>query len=429
MRPLMKNQPAIDFNQNTVHQELSNIAQWWCQNGLDEVNGGFVGEISYLGNKLYDANKGIILNSSILWFFSEASLYTGNQEYRQVAERAFDFIVSNFHDESYGGAFWELDANGKVVNHRKQTYAQCFCIYAFCAYYKLTQSEVAKSLAMRYFALVQAHTLDPDFGGYIEALTEKWEAVSDHRLSPKDLNFPKSMNTHLHVLEAFGALYNTFPSKEVEVALRHVLDVFEFRILDAKSHHLKLFFENDWQDKSQTWSFGHDIEASWLMWEAAEFLGDEEVLARLKPKVVEMARVCLDEAVGSFGQICDDFDFNTRHISQDSEWWVQAEALVGFYNAYQLSGEQAFFDVCQPIWQFIQDYHLDPLHGEWHWYATIPDPKTFDSKSRQKYKVGFWKAPYHNGRAMMELSKRMPKVNGFSGRALVTGFSYHDDLI
>lgn len=402
MKAAIDYEVTTDFGQKGSFNELINIAEWWEHNCQDEVNGGFIGEVCADGRRNITANKGIILNARILWFFSEVAIYTGNHQYRELANRVFEYIVAHFNDEKHGGALWEVDFRGNVVNDRKQTYAQCFCIYAFCAYFRLSGNETARTLSLQYFQLVQEHMMDQNHGGYIEALDREWQPVSDHRLSPKDLNYPKSMNTHLHVLEAFAALYNTFPTSQTEVALRYVIDIFEFKILDDKTYHLKLFFENNWVDRSQTWSFGHDIEASWLMWEAAEFLNDSDVLKRLKPKVIKIAEICLDEAIGDLGQVCDDFDLVSKHKSQHSEWWVQAEALVGFFNAYQLSGDIKLRDICEPIWQFIQDYHLDNINGEWHWFAELPQVA-----NQQNYKVGFWKAPYHNGRAMMELSKRL----------------------
>lgn len=399
-QPKGHGQPNV-FSLESVRLELKNIADWWLNNTRDEVNGGFIGEVTATGEKQYDANKGIILNARILWFFSELSNYQPNFRYYSAAQEAFNYIVNRFNDEEHGGAVWELDCEGRILDGKKQTYAQCFCIYAFCAYFKLTGDLKAKQLALRYFSLVQAHCFDEVHGGYIEALTRDWQPVSDFRLSDKDLNLPKSMNTHLHVLEAFGALNNVLPSIQVEAALKHVLEVFEFKVLDSDNHHLKLFFENDWQDKSKTWSFGHDIEASWLLWEAAEFLNDLALLNRIRPKVIEMANVCLNEAIGDFGQVCDDYELASGKKSQHSEWWVQAEALVGFVNAFQLSDDKRFLEACQPIWQFICDYHLDTKHGEWHWFGETP------GHTEQRYKVGFWKAPYHNGRAMMELSKRL----------------------
>lgn len=399
------------FSKSAIEQELSNITQWWVENTVDRNNGGFVGEIDFFGDVKTNANKGIILNSRILWYFSELTCFKGAESHDgqvalEMAKRAYQYVLNHFDDVNLGGCFWELDAHGHKVDGKKQVYAQCFCIYAFCAFYKATGDKSALDLALKYFDLVETHARDRDRGGYIEALTEDWQAIDDFRLSDKDMNVPKSMNTHLHVLEAYAALYKVHPSEATEEALRHVLDVFEQQIINLENGHLRLFFDLDWRDQSATYSFGHDIEASWLVWEAVEFLNDEALSKKWQPIVVNMAQVCLNEAIGEQGQVCEDFDKATAHKACESYWWVQAEALVGFLNAYHLSGEQGLRDVCDGIWEFIQAYHLDTDKGEWHWLSSNDELE----KQKLEYKAGFWKAPYHNGRAMMEVIKLFNKL-------------------
>lgn len=397
------------FDYQSAKAELDNIASWWMENTLDEKYDGFVGEIDHIGNIVEGANKGIILNSRILWFFSELAIFSGQEEHKEVASRSFEYLIKYFDDQVYGGALWELSAEGEFVNGKKQTYAQCFCIYALSAYYKLTNSAKALVKANEYFELVEKYARDRVDGGYVEACTREWESIEDFRLSEKDLNVPKSMNTHLHVLEAYAAFYKVNPTPKVEEAFRHVIDVFVEKIIDSSSGHQKLFFDMKWQDKSSAFSYGHDIEASWLLWEAVEILGDESVKAATKPIVLKLAESCLKEAIGDKGQVCDEFDFSSKTRHQSSEWWVQAEALVGFLNAYHLSNNKAYLNVCQPIWQFINDYHLDTENGEWHWVSLNDQPAM-----EPVYKVGFWKAPYHNGRAMMEICRLFEVINSES---------------
>ena len=277
-----------DFNYQSVRLELDNIADWWIDNTLDSEHGGFIGEMDNLGNIVEGANKGIILNSRILWFFSELAVFTQHEEHKLVAKRAFEYFTQYFDDQVYGGALWELSAEGDFVHGKKQTYAQCFSIYAISAYYKLTKSENVLAKANEYFELVEQHARDRVHGGYIEACTREWQSIEDFRLSEKDLNTPKSMNTHLHVLEAYSALYSINPTDEVEEALRHIIDIFVEQIIDENNGHQKLFFDMTWQDKSSTYSYGHDIEASWLLWEAVEILGDEDVKAKIKPIILKL---------------------------------------------------------------------------------------------------------------------------------------------
>lgn len=399
------------FSKASIEQELTNISQWWQEKTIDAKHGGFVGEIDFHGNVVDDATKGIILNSRILWFFSELAYFKGSEseEGRKAlttARRAYDYLLANFDDKTLGGCYWSVDAKGQKVDGKKQVYAQCFCIYAFSAFYKATSDKAALEKALSYFELVETYARDKERGGYIEALTEDWQSIDDFRLSEKDMNVPKSMNTHLHVLEAYAALYHVHPTATTEEALRHVLDVFDKHIIDSENGHLKLFFDMNWQNLSTTFSFGHDIEASWLIWEAVEYLKDQELSAKWQPIIVDIAKVCLAESIGDKGQVCEDFDKATEHKTQESYWWVQAEALVGFINAFYITGEQNLKDICDGIWQFIQQYHLDPKQGEWHWLSSNDK---FENQI-QEYKAGFWKAPYHNGRAMMEISKLFNKL-------------------
>lgn len=402
---------TTDFNAQSISKELSDIATWWQDNGTDVKNGGFVGEIDSAGDRLELADKGIILNSRILWFFSELAVFLGTQTKEgqsalATAQRGYQYLLEHFDDTKFGGAVWLVDHTGQMLDGKKQTYAQCFCIYAFSAYYKATSDKGALEKALSYFSLVETHARDKKLGGYIEAYTKEWQVIDDFRLSDKDMNTPKSMNTHLHVLEAYAALYQVHPTEQVEEALRHVLNVFDAHIIDHESGHLKLFFGADWHDQSTSFSFGHDIEASWLIWEAVEALGDAQLLLKWKPVIIQMAEVCGEEGIGEQGQVCEDFDKISKHKAQEAYWWVQAEGLVGFLNTYYLTKDKKHLNVCADIWRFIQEYQKDPKAGEWHWLARLEGVDL-----SQNYKAGFWKAPYHNGRAMMETLKLFKKLS------------------
>lgn len=398
------------FNHDTAFAELIAIGDWWLANAIDNEHGGFVGEINFDGERVEGANKGIILNSRILWFFSEAAKTLQDIDplgervrlYTQAAKLSFDYILKNFDDKTQGGTLWELDVNGRAVNDKKQTYAQSFCIYAFSAFYSLTGEQQALDKAFEYLALLEKHAVDPEFGGYIEAFTGDWQPISDLRLSDKDLNLPKSMNTHLHVLEAYAAIHRVAPNAETERALRYIIDIFDKHIINKQTDHLNLFFDMDWTDMSQAISFGHDIEASWLLFEALEILDDKSVSEAMLPSVLGLAKSCLTEAIGPQGQVIDEQELVSGKRHEESYWWVQAEALVGFLNAYKLTGKDAYKAVANKIWAFIESCHIDAQAGEWHWTATIDQHK---ASANPTYKAGFWKAPYHNGRSMMECLK------------------------
>ncbi|WP_045855852.1 AGE family epimerase/isomerase [Teredinibacter purpureus] len=384
--------------------ELHHIANWWLENTLDEKHGGFVGEISVDNIPQLEADKGIILNSRILWFFSEAALFSGNEQYKLAADRAYDYLVKHFFDQEQGGVYWALDVTGTCVNDRKQIYAQAFSIYGLSAYYKLTQSKDVLAQAMTLFELIETRAHDDVNGGYLEAFARDWSPLDDMRLSDKDLNSPKSMNTHLHILEGYTALYIAQPSDVVAKAIKRCLMYFDERIINKQSYHLRMFQSMDWSDMSTSISYGHDIEASWLLWEAVEAVGDEDLLAHFKPLILNMANTILQHGVGRHGEVLDAYNFESDVLLDERVWWVQAEAMVGFLNAYHLTDDSAYLDAFQNAWSFVKTYQKDNEHGEWHWLSTLDSPHVGDCK------IGFWKAPYHNGRAMMEVCKLFARM-------------------
>lgn len=386
-------------------QEAGHIALWWAENMIDEEKGGFLGELSNDNEAKASAPKCIVLNSRILWFFSEYAHFTGLEIYKELATRSYLYLMKHFDDKRQGGVYWMVDHTGKVIDDKKQTYAIAFSIYGLSAYYKLTGDQEAISKAQGYFELIEKYARDQIQGGYIEALTNDWQSMEDVRLSAKDDNLPKSQNTHLHVLEAYTTLHAVSPSERTAEALAYVIDLFETKIIDLKVNHLRLFMEMDWTDRSTLWSYGHDIECSWLMFEALEALADEERLRKWRPMILQLADTTLAEGIGEYGQVMDQFDFVNQHAHQESHWWVQAEALVGFLNAYLLKPKPEYLEIYQGILNFIDNYHLDKAHGEWFWLATLDQPN-----HPEQYKAGSWKAPYHNGRAMMEVCKLVDRI-------------------
>lgn len=393
------------FGRDAAIKELHRIASWWLDKSIDVDHGGFVGEIDFDGNPVIGATKGVILNSRILWFFSEFAMFHDDTRYRSAADRAFSYLLEFFDDTVHGGAVWELGADGSIANGKKQVYAQCFCIYAFTAYYRLTSNPRALAKALEYFGRLESTALDRKYGGFVDAFSQSWQAIDDYRLGPEDLNVAKSMNTHLHVLEAYTALYKTAGPAVTHAALRETLqnalrkslEVFCQHCIDRSSGHVALYFERDWSRVGTSMSFGHDIEASWLLHEAATALGDPATIRDVGSLAERLAFACLDEAVGEHGQVFNSFDSSTGEYATESIWWVQAEALVGFLNAWQLTGKCEYRVAADRVWNFIRLHHIDEAAGEWHWLASIDHNGT-----QRHYKAGAWKAPYHNGRAMLQ---------------------------
>lgn len=385
-------------------EELDNILNWWLQYMVDSHNGGFYGRIDGRGKLHPLADKSVILNTRILWTFSMAAQFdAARTDWRMLADRAFEYLLHYFWDRKEGGVFWMLDCYGVPSQDKKQIYAQAFTIYALATYYELTQNREALEKAKETFWLIEQYSHDELHGGYFEAFARNWNVINDLRLSEKDANEAKTMNTQLHILEAYTALYRIMPTAEVRLALRSLAQLFIEKFIDPDTHHLQLFFDENWQLKSDEISFGHDIECSWLLCEAAAVLNDEIFQAEIQKKAVAIAGRTLAEGIDRDGGI-----FNTADskglTNRDKDWWPQAEAVVGFFNAWQITGKECFLKTAINSWHFIQSYLLDDVNGEWFW-AIYADgtPDVINDKA------GPWKCPYHNSRMIYEIIKRLEK--------------------
>ncbi|HKM93033.1 MAG TPA: AGE family epimerase/isomerase [Prolixibacteraceae bacterium] len=383
-------------------EELDNILQYWIDNTPDTINGGFVGSIDGYGKVVKNANKGAILNGRILWSFSAAYNYTKNEKHLEMANRAFDYFTQYFIDKVNGGVYWELDSKGTPVNTRKQAYAQGFAIYGLSEYYRATLNEKALLLAQELFWTIEKNFKDKQHGGYIEALDEKWNRLDDMRLSIKEANWPKSMNTHLHILEPYTNLYRCWKNPILAKSIEQIIRVFLDRIIDKETAHFNLLFDSDWTVKTSTVSYGHDIEGSWLLVEAAEELGDLALIKEVNEMALRMVDVTQSEGVDIDGSL-----FNERegkHLDTDKHWWPQAEAMVGYVNAWQITGNQKYLDEAERVWNFISLKVLDNKVGEWYWRVDKDGEPYMEEE-----KIGFWKCPYHNSRALIEVCTRLKK--------------------
>lgn len=389
---------------NELERELREILSFWMGRLVDRERGGFYGRMDGRGRLYPDADKGIILNSRLLWTFAAAARETGEEEYAVVARHAYGYLHRHFRDKAHGGVFWMLNADGRPVNTRKQVYAQAFAIYALAEYFLLTKEEDSLAWAFDLFQLLERHSRDSQRGGYLEAFQRDWTPIEDLRLSEKDANEAKTMNTHLHVLEAYTNLYRATAAPEVGEALGALIWVFLDRFIDPATGHLHLFFNEDWQLKSKTISFGHDIECSWLLWEAAETLGDAPLLGRVATASLKLARATAREGLDANGALMNEMEPDVK-LDADRHWWPQAEAMVGFMEAYQTHRHDQWLRYALNIWRFIQKHHKDPSTGEWHWRVDAQG-----KVRREEDLAGPWKAPYHNARACMELIRRIDGV-------------------
>ena len=384
-----------------VEAELrTNILPFWLEHAIDERYGGFHGQISNDLSIDPCAHKGLILNARILWTFSKAFGAYGEATYLRAARRAYDYLVQHLWDEKFGGVFWLVDHQGRPVETKKRIYGQAFAVYALAEYYRATADQDARTRALALFQSIESASHDPLHGGYFETYERDWTLAEDQRLSQVDMDEKKSMNTHLHLLEAYANLLRCGDNGALRCRLEELLRLFLDRIVDHATHHFRMFFDEAWRSKSDHISFGHDIEGSWLLCEAAEILGNKRILAEVRHESVAMAQAVFDQAVDPDGGLLYEAGPNGI-IDTGKEWWPQAEAVVGFLNACQLSGQQHFRLAAERSWAFIDKYIVDRRHGEW-----------FSKVSREgvpcqdKFKVDQWKCPYHNSRMCFEVMAR-----------------------
>lgn len=378
-----------------------NILRFWLDKMVDQEHGGFYGRIDGHEHLHADAEKGAILNARILWAFSAAYRVLGDETYLEAASRAKHYIIDHFIDPEYGGVYWSLDCNGKPLDTKKQFYAIGFAIYGMSEYARATGDAEALKVAIDLYRCIEEHALDHEYNGYIEAMTRDWQPIADMRLSELDANYPKSQNTHLHIIEPYTNLYRVWKSDELKASLHNLIDIFTDRILNPETHHLDLFFDMDWKRGAGALeSYGHDIECSWLIHEAALVLGDAEVLKKVEP-IVEMVAKASEKGLNADGSMVHEANLDTGYVDSDLHWWVQAEAVVGFFNIYQYFGDESALQKAQHCWTYIKENLIDNENGEWHWSRRKDGTLNLDDD-----KAGFWKCPYHNSRMCLEIIER-----------------------
>lgn len=395
---------AVDLNpfEQRVRAHLfEHILPFWCGPAVDRERGGWM---AWLSNDLAPDRtqpKGLIVHARILWAFSAVHRVEPWPICAEMAKRAHDFLMDRFWDQQHGGAFWRLRDDGDPLETIKKTYGQSFCIYALAEYHQAFQSAEALRNAQRLFHLLEHHAHDCHRSGYFEVCSRDWTSVVNAPLSERDQNEKKSMNSHLHMLEAFTNLFRIWREPLLEQRLRELISLFEERILNSKTFHLHHFFDEDWNVRSDTYTFGHDIEASWLLCEAAEVLGDEALLKRIQATALSMADAVLSQAFDPGGGIAYEGK-GGKTIDSRRECWPQAEAVVGFLNAFELSRDARYLQAALRTWNFIDAALVDRTHGEWFWRINEdgkPDPAL--------PKVSEWKGPYHGTRMCLEALRRI----------------------
>lgn len=378
----------------------TNIMPFWINRMRDDVNGGFLGRIDGHDNPVPDADKGAILNARILWSFSAAYRVLGKQEYLDAATRAKRYVIDRFVDKEYGGVYWSLDCKGNPKDTKKQSYAIGFAIYGLSEYVRATGDREALEVAISLYRDLESHAFDKVNNGYTEAMTREWGAIADMRLSDKDENMSKTMNTHLHIIEPYTNLYRFWKDDGLRHSIENLINIFLDIIINKETSHLDLFFDDRWQGKRNMQSFGHDIEASWLLHEAALVLDEKEVLARVEPVVQNIAKAAA-EGINSMGMMMYERFLDTGHTDEDLHWWVQAESIVGHVNLYQYFDDEQALCTAKKCWDYTYKHLVDRSNGEWHWSM-----RSDGSINLADDKAGFWKCPYHNSRMCLELIER-----------------------
>ena len=424
--------PASDLAslRRQVHHVLTqNILPFWLKQMRDDEHGGFYGQMTGRYELRREADKGAVLNARILWSFSAAYRVLRRPEYLEAATRAKDYLISHFIDHEQGGVYWSLNYKGEPVNTRKQFYAIAFAIYGLSEYARATGDREALDYALWLYDCIEEHALDHRNGGYVEALSRDWQPLADMRLSPLDANYPKSQNTHLHIIEAYTNLLRcmrelsaasscsyvpaigsvlpvdiSVPQEtvaDIKAAVRRLITIFTDRILNPSTHHLDLFFDMDWtRGGGHLESYGHDIECSWLLHEAALMLADEQVLSQVEP-VVRMVAQASAKGLRPDGSMIHEANLDTGHADDDRHWWVQAENVMGWLNIYQYFGDDVALQRALHCWHYISSNLIDWEHGEWYWSRRADGTLNQDDDH-----AGVWKCPYHNSRLCLEIIER-----------------------
>lgn len=402
-----------------LSQELTtNILPFWRNQMTDNAQGGFLGRMDGEGHPHPEAEKGAILNARILWAFSAAYRVTHNEDWFDSASRAKDYILTHFVDPEEGGVYWSLNPDGSPLDTKKQTYAIGFTIYGLSEYARATGDRQALDTAICLFHDIEHHAYDAKGNGYIEALQRDWTPIADMRLSDKDENASRTMNTHLHIIEPYTNLLRCLNElktrdgvnidevsykkarKEVRTATINLLNIFIEKILNPDTFHLDLFFDDNWNGRRNVQSFGHDIEAAWLLHETALVLDDTKLLARVEPLVRKIARAS-EEGLQPDGSLIYERWTDTGRTDSQRQWWVMCENLIGHIDLYQYFGDRQALDTACRTWDYIKTRLIDHEKGEWLWGIDAqgrPD--------RADDKAGFWKCPYHNSRMCLEIMER-----------------------
>ena len=381
-----------------IYSHLYNDLIPFWMNMRDDENGGFYGFADENGVPDKESPKGGILQSRILWFFSSAYLLSKDPEVLSCADHAYRFLRDYCMDHEYGGMFWSVNADGTPCEDMKHTYCQSFALYAFSAYYRASGDPEALDLACSLYELIESKCRDSE--GYLEAFERDFSLCENDKLSENGVMADRTMNTLLHLLESYTALLEAEYFNDVEASVLEILQIFKTHIYDPDRKICKVFFDMDYNSIIDLESYGHDIEASWLISRACDVLRDSKIKEEMMPMITGLAEGTLengiDESDHAMNNECENGIVDSKKV-----WWVQAEAVTGFMNAFELTGDEDYLEASDMIWNYIRDNVIGE-HGEW-----IENIYEDTNQTEGQALVHQWKCPYHNGRMCIEMYSRL----------------------
>lgn len=375
-----------------------NVLHFWEKYAVDP-SGGFYGMILNDGTPRPDEAKGVVLNARILWTFSTAYRLFGDENYKHLANRAQRYLIDHFIDKQLGGVYWSLLADGTPLDTEKQTYGMAFAIYGLSEHFRATGSTESLMQSIDLYKVLETQVREFENDGYIESFTRNWQVPPKYGYDGTGLA-SKTMNTHIHLLEAYTSLYRVWRNEGLQKRLNALINLVVDKIYNPETNHLKLFFNNQWESLEDIDSYGHDIETGWLLTEAAEVLEDKALLKRIEPIAVNLTDVALKEGRNEDGSLI--YERHGADYQRTFSWWCQAETIVGCVNAWQISGNEHYLHAADKTWEWVKARMIDKEHGEWFRSVTpegMPDLKT--------PKASMWNCPYHNSRMGFELFLRL----------------------
>ena len=383
---------AGQLRQEIVQDLTENILPFWAKHAPDP-SGGFYGTLNFDGTPRANASKGGILNARLIWTFSAAYRMLKDEQYLTQANRAQRYFLDHFIDPEYGGSYYTVTAQGEPLAMQKNTYQNAFAIYGLSEHYRATGNSESLDAAIAIYRKMTEHAYDPVNGGFIESFDREWQMI--------EVESPKTMNTNLHVLEALTNLYRAWNDDGLRKHLQEEIYVMAYKVLNQTTWHEQLFLTMDWVNRKDIDSYGHDIEFSWLLVEAAEALGDEKILEDARQIAVNLASVQLEQGIDKNGAMM--YEKSGEHLNADLSWWPQAETVVGCLNAWQISGDRKYLDATVRTWEWIKTYMIDRENGEWY-IGVNPD----GVPQKNRVKADQWRCPYHNSRMGFEVMTRFP---------------------